>query len=75
MGDAQDDLNGLGRILCTVDKNAIALVVCYKPRQIFIQTIDHIRPDGVGAPAPLTPIGDGLECNQASLQAPFGIVV
>ena len=73
--NVKNDFVCFRRIAGAVDEDAVLLHVGDELRQVFIETGDHVRFDGVGAGAAFRVVGDGSKGGLASLAATLGVGV
>lgn len=58
-----------------MDDDAVGFGIGCELIKVFIEVIDHIRADTMGALTPLAPIGQGFEGSGFAFEAAFGVVV
>ena len=74
-GDFEEDMDGFFCIGGAMNPDAIAGDLGDKAAEVFIQVGDHIRFDGVGAPAALLVIRDGGESLQPANRPALGVPI
>jgi hypothetical protein len=74
-GNIQDDFYRLTCVYCLVDNDAMCLHLGNEALQVAVKVLNHLGPHGMGALAHGRRVWQGGKCCQATLEAPFGVVV